>query len=280
MLVLLDCCIILFYSTTTRSIATANPTQTIFQSMAEVFSLGFLILVSVVDSHYVLTERKQIDNELVFVFCLFVVHAIESHCILSRIVTLLILIPFILPGFEITLLDVAQIPAVEAIVSIITITIIESLIILIRQLLALSFQSSFHRNRLHSVLTQQKRGGLAISGDIKIIVAALIVITANATIVINLRECASKWFISKNFDIVTTNVEATIEANTANVESVILAIAIKITRNTKNTFNINTNNNGINPNSDLKMEIYFAMINRDGILMQGNLRVTISRRKI
>ena len=151
-----------------------------------------------------------------------------------RIGTLLILISFILPGFEIILLNVTQIPAVEAIALIITISVIESLIILTRQLLVLSFCSSFHRNRLHSVLTQQKRGGLAISGDIKIIVAALIVIcfkwaiTATATIVINLHEFASKWFISKNFHIVAANVEATIEANTANIESVISAIVIKI----------------------------------------------------
>ena len=67
-------CSISFYSpiiSTTRSIATTNPTQTTFQSMVEVFSFDFLILVSVADSHRDLTERKQIDNELVFVFCVF-----------------------------------------------------------------------------------------------------------------------------------------------------------------------------------------------------------------
>ena len=186
-----------------------------------------LIVFRLIELLIVLKQREpnRISFSLLF-------HAIGSQRILSQILTLLIPIPFDVLGFQAILVNTTKILILETIVSIITISVIESLIILtqrhaLESMFLILFHGIFGSHSFLALRTSRTPLRLAKLNAVKTIFVNYFesAMAANATTMllktINSHGFAPNWLVLTNFD--------NVEANTANIESFLIRISIVIT---------------------------------------------------
>ena len=205
-----------------------DPTEIVIDNTAVIellrvrpLGLSFLSISSAIGPHSVFTQRTRAGLAILGVIEIILNETIASQrvdvgaALPMNVLALAIPIAIILLGFQAILINVTKISTVEAIVSIITIGVIESLIILTqRHALGSMFLLLFHGIfGSHSFLASRTSLGLAKLNAIKTIFVIVIVnyfevsIAANATtllIIVSSRDLAAIPFVSTNFD----NVEA------------------------------------------------------------------------